>query len=78
MKYKRNIISVIEESKTSHVKQAYNQLVAKNNKKKSADTLAYQIKVSCVNKDIVDQYHLLFAVIYLVKKMTEHMWVNSF
>ena len=36
----RNILSAKEESKTSHVNQAYDQFVAKNDKKILAETLA--------------------------------------
>ena len=51
MRAERNILSAKEESKMSHVKQAYNQFVAKNGKKILAETLACQGKMKHVNKE---------------------------
>ena len=78
MQAKGNIISSKEESKMSYINQAYNQPVAKNNKKKSAETLACQRKINHVNKDVVYQYQLVFTFISLVNETTEKMCVNSF
>ena len=69
MRAKKNILSVKEDSKTFHINQEYDQLVAKNNKKKSAETLACQIKMKHVNKGVVDQYQLVLTVISIVKEM---------
>ena len=55
MRAKRNILSAKEESKTSHVDQSYDQLVAKNGNKKATDTVACQIKMKRANKGVVGQ-----------------------
>ena len=78
MRSKRNILSAKEESKTYHVNQSHNQLVAKNGKKKATDTVSCQRKMKHVNEGIVDQYQLVFTVNELTKKTTKQMWVNSF
>ena len=66
MRAERNILSAKEESKTSHVNQAYNPFVTKNKKKILVETLACQRKMKHVNKGVVDQYHLVFTVISIV------------
>ena len=73
-----NIISAKEESKMSHINQACDQLIAKNDKKKEAETLVCQRKMKHVNKSVVDQYQLVFIVISLIKETTEQLWLNSF
>ena len=77
MRAKRNFISAKEESKTSHINQSYYQLVAKNGKEKATETVAFQKNMKHVNKGVVDQYHIVFTVIYLVKETTNQMWVNN-
>ena len=52
MQVERNILSAKEESKTSHVNQAYDQFAAKNDKKILTDTLACQRKMKHANKGI--------------------------
>ena len=78
MRAERNIPSAKEESRTSHVNQAYDQFVAKNDKKILAETLSCQRKMKHVNKGIVDQYHLVFTVISIVTETPKHTWVNRF
>ena len=55
MRAKRNILSAKQDSKTSHTNQAYNQLVANNDKNKEAENLACQRNMKNVNKGVVDQ-----------------------
>ena len=52
---KRNILSSKEESETSHINQSYNQLAAKNGKKKATENDAFQINMKHTNKGVVDQ-----------------------
>ena len=73
MRAKRNILSAKEESKTYHVNQSHNQLVAKNGNKKATDTVSCQRKMKHVNEGIVDQYQLVFTVNELTKNTTKQM-----
>ena len=72
------ILSAKEESKTSHVNQAYDQFIAKNDKKILAETLACQSKTKNVNKGVVDQYHIVFTFISIVTETPKQTWVNRF
>ena len=56
MRAKKNILSAKEESKTYHVNLLYNQLVAKNGKKKATETVSFQRSMKHVNKGVVNQY----------------------
>jgi hypothetical protein len=58
-----NIISVKEESNTSHVNQAYDKLVAQNDKQEAKDALADQCKIDTIRsgKRNIDQYSLVLA-----------------
>ena len=70
MIFMRNILSSKEEYKTSHTNQAYNQLVAKNNNKNSADTLDFQRNMKHVNRGVVGQYQIVLTFIFIVKDTT--------
>ena len=78
MRAERNILSAKEESKTSHINQAYNQFVAKNDNNILAETLACQRKMKHVNQDFVDPYHLVLTVISIVTETPKQTWVNIF
>ena len=78
MRAERNILSAKEESKTSHVKQSYDQFVANNNKKILAETLSCQRKMKHVNKGVVDKYNIVFTVIAIVTENPKQTWVNIF
>ena len=74
----RNIHTAKEESGTSHVNQAFDQLVAKNDKKVAAEILAAQREMKHVNKGVIDQYGLVHTAIAIVKATTRDMWIKSF
>ena len=61
LRYDNKIMSLKEESNTSHVNQGYDQLTAKTDKKNAADSLFEQRKVvkSVTGKTHLDQYDLL-------------------
>lgn len=75
------IKSVKEESNTLHVnQQAYDQLVAKNDKKIAAEALCDQRKIEAMKtgKKNIDQYALVLTGIRLVNETTPELWTNSF
>ena len=57
------IISLKEESNSSHVNQGYNQLTAKNDKKNAAESLYDQCKAKKwqIGKPQIDQYDLVLT-----------------
>ena len=65
---KNHIISSKEDPKTSHFNQAYNKLLANNDKKIMAETLASRRKMKHVNGGVVDHYQLVHRSINIIKK----------
>ena len=76
----KKIKSVKEESNTSHVNQAYDQLVAKSDKKIAAEALCDQRKIEAMKtgKKNIDQYALVLTGIRLVSETTPELWTSSF
>ncbi len=74
------IISLKEESNSSHVNQGYNQLVAKNDKKNAAETLYNQrrSKKRLMGKSHISQWDLLTTAMDIIRKTTKASWVTSF
>jgi hypothetical protein len=74
------IISLKEESNSSHVNQGYNQLTTKNNKKSAAESLydRRRVKKWQTGKSHIDQYDLVLTVMRIVRATTESTWVSSF
>ena len=68
LRYEHKIISLREESNSSHANQGYDQLVAKNDKKVAAETLYEQRKLlkSQTSKSNITQYDLIVTGIHLV------------
>jgi hypothetical protein len=74
------IISLKEESNSSHVNQSYNQLVAKNNKKNAAKSLYDQRKAKkfATGKTNITQYNLIHTAMRIVRATKPESWVASF
>ena len=80
--YRRDVKvnSIKEESHTSHCNQDFYQLVAKNDKKVAAETMAKQLKLLRFgNKDkALNQWDLVMTVILIVNQTTPEMCRNYF
>lgn len=74
------IISLKEESNSSHVNQGYDQLVAKTDKKNAAESLYDQRKAKkfSTGKTNITQYDLLITAMRIVRATSEETWVHSF
>jgi hypothetical protein len=74
------IVSLKEESNSSHVNQGYDHLVAKNDKKNAAESLYDQRKAKkfSTGKTNITQYDLLITAMRIVRATTEETWVHSF
>ena len=74
------IISLKEESKSSHVNQGYDQLTAKNDKKNAAESLYDQRKAKKwqMGKPQIDQYDLVLTAMQIVRATDPTTWVASF
>ena len=81
LRAEKKCLSVKEEAATSHSNQAYDQLVAKNDKHIACDTLTLQrtmLKLNGLNRKQLTQYHLVHTVLQVVTATTQDMWVQSF
>ncbi len=74
------IISLKEESNSSHVNQGYDQLTAKNDKKNAAEILYDQRKAKKwqTGKAQIDQYDLVLTAMQIVRATDAKTWVASF
>jgi hypothetical protein len=74
------IISLKEESNSSHVNQQYDQLTAKNDLKNAAESLYEQRRAKKwqTGKSHIDQYNLVLTVMRIVRATSESTWVSSF
>jgi hypothetical protein len=74
------IISLKEESNSSHVNQGYDQLTAKNDKKNAAESLYDQRKAKKwqIGKPQIDQYDLVLTAMQIVRATDPTTWVASF
>ena len=79
-RFERKIISLKEESNSSHVNQGYDQLTAKNDKKNAAESLYDQRRAKKwqTGKTHIDQYDLVLTVMRIVRATSEATWVSSF
>jgi hypothetical protein len=74
------IISLKEESNSSHANQGYDQLTAKNDKKNAAESLYDQRKAKKwqTRKAQIDQYDLVLTTMQIVRATDPTTWVASF
>ena len=80
MRRDANVDSGKEESNTSHASQAYDQFVAKNDKKIQSETLSSLRRITTIDNKAgrIDQWSLVHAAIAIVKQATPSMWTASF
>ena len=76
MQVKINILSTKEYSKTYHVNQAYDELVAKKDNNKAADNLSCQINMKHVDTGIVDPYQL-FICSHIILQRDDREYVGK-
>jgi len=74
------IISLKEESNSSHVNQGYDQLTTKNDKQNAAESLYEQHKAKKwqLGKPQIDQYDLVLTAMQIVRATDPITWVASF
>ena len=74
------IISLKEESNSSHVNQGNDQLVAKTDKTNAAESHYDQRKAKkfSTGKTNITQYDLLITAMHIVRATSEETWVHSF
>ena len=74
------IVSLKEESNSSHVNQGYDQLTAKNDKKNAAESLYEQRRAKKwqTGKSHIDQYDLVLTAMRIVRATMQSTWVSSF
>ena len=73
----KNIQQVKEEGDSSHVNQAYNKFVAKQDKQVSYESLA-MLRKSTYARSYVDQWDLIHVGLYAVRSTSKQCWQNSF
>ena len=65
---KHKIISLKEEDNSSHVNQAYDRLVAKNDKVEAASSLSFLRTFRFSTGTVIDQWHLIHVVLNALKQ----------
>ena len=65
---KHKIISLKEEGNSSHVNQAYDRLVAKNDKLEAASSLSFLRKFRFETGTVIDQWHLIHVVLNVLRE----------
>ena len=72
------ILLVKEEGDTSHVCQAYDQKVAKDDKKSMRQSLAYLRESNKLTKGTIDGWLLIHVALAAVRELDPDSWVHSF
>ena len=75
---KHKIISLKEEGNSSHVNQAYDRLVAKNDKLEAASSLSLLRKFRFETGTVIDQWHLIHVVLNALRETKRSTWETSF
>ena len=79
MRYNAKIIMGKEEGDTSHFCQAYDQQVAKSDKRSSHEAITVLKNMSFqYTGKIMDQYGLVQACLYAIRACTKNTWIQSF
>ena len=78
-RYNVKIITGKEEGDTSHFCQAYDQQVAKSDKRSSHEAITVLKNMSFqYTGKIMDQYGLVQACLYAIRACTKNTWIQSF
>ena len=75
---KKKIMSLKEEGNSSHVNQAYDREVARNDKAHAAQSLAFLRKSRYATGHITNQWDLIFVVLGALRDTIRESWVRSF
>ena len=75
---KAKIMLLKEEAETSHVCQAYDQEVAKADKRSMRKSLAFLRKTTDVTKGVVDGWQLIHVGLAMVRELESDSWIYSF
>ena len=67
-----------EEGDTSHINQAYDQQVAKDDKVTMRQALTYLRKCEKLSKTVVDGWDLLHVALSAVRELSPDSWMKSF
>ena len=73
-----NIMCLKEEGGSSRVNKAYDKYFAIGDKSSTRQSLSYLHKATQINKCVVDQWQIIHAGIFPVRKTTPATWKNSF
>ena len=76
--YEQKILLVKEEGDTSHACQAYDQKVAKDDKRSMRDSLAYLREANKMTKGVIDGWALIHVALAAVRELAADSWVYSF
>ena len=74
----QKIMLVKEEGDTSHVCQAYDQEVAKADKRSMRSSLAFLRSTTQLTKGVVDGWQLVHVALAMVRELAPETWVYSF
>ena len=77
-RHSNKIISVKEEGDSSHVNQAYDNLVARNDKKTTSSCLGFLRKFRYHDGTVLDQWDLIHIVLCALRDTTAETWKQSF
>ena len=70
--YDNGIFSIKSEGGSYHVNQAYDILVAKNDKLLQSDSLGYPREINIRNRNIVNQWGLIHCELAAIRNITKH------
>ena len=76
--YDKKIVLVKEEGDSSHVCQAYDQKVAKDDKSSMRGSLAFLRKLGSITKGVIDAWQLITVGLAAVRELESDSWVYSF
>lgn len=75
---KHNIILLKEEGDTSHVCQAYDQQVAKDDKRSMRNCLRYLREHNLLTRSVLDGWDLVHVGLAAVRELQPDSWISSF
>ena len=76
--YDNNIFALKEEGDSSHINQAYDKYVAKEDKVSKVESLAMLQSVKHIDKGFVYQWRIVHVGLYAVRSMKPETWTRSF
>jgi hypothetical protein len=77
-RFDNKILALKEEGDSSHVNQAYDKYVAKEDKVSKTESLAMLRSAKHISKGVVDQWGLVHVGLYAVRATKPETWTTSF